>query len=980
MKGRFRRRSWIAGAVLLSVLALLAAGLARFRKPAEPDSKVLINAGTALQQNRPSEALQLALGYMRQVPQSAAARYIAAQAAERMGSKKEALQLLEGMSQADGSDAAVEGAIMAGNLYVEQGRTKDAEARYRHALSHRPNDVAANRKLAFLLTVEGRRWESRPYLLELVSQQRHNVEELQILGMLWSDYEHSRELERVRQEQPDEPLPLLGLARLAANKQQIPKARGMLQEVIKAYPDLVEAHAWLGWTLVQDPEGAATLGSWEAALPANASDHPMVWLVRGLGAEHLGQREAAIRCFGEALRRDPNYEVAAYQLSRTLAAIGQVDAASAVGERAKLLYELVTILKDAHQQAKADTRTCQKLAESMKSLGRIREAWAWYLLIVAVDPKQTWASAEAESLQGRLKEGPYLSLAEALPELTLDLSQYPLPQWPAPQPRVAVRKQAGVSPVRFVDSAASAGIDFTYYSGYEPGKGNVLGINGGGVGVLDYDGDLWPDLYFTQGADWPVDPAASAHRDCLYRNLGNGMFEDVTQQACLGDNSYSHGVAAGDFDNDGHPDLYLANCGVNRLYRNNGDGTFSDISSRAGITSNDWTASCLVADLNGDSLPDLFDVNYLGGDALTRRCPSGPCGPHLFPGQQDRLLLNGGDGTFRDVTSIAGINAKNGKGLGVVTADFALAGRLSLFVANDVTPNFYYENVTPPGEPVPRFAENGVLAGLAYDGNGVAMAGMGAAADDATGDGSIDLFVTNFYSESNTFYLAEAAGKTYSDRTAEFGLREGSLQMLGFGTQFLDGELDGWPDLIITNGHVHDRVTEGIPLRMRPQYFQNLAGKAFAELPAESLGPFFAKQYLGRGLARLDWNRDGREDVAISHIGSPAALLTNQTTPSGHYLALQLRGTMGSRDAIGAVARLKVGERTLTRQLTAGDGYQASNQRQLVFGLGSADHIDHLEIRWLNGTRQTFADVSVDAEYIALEGRDSLVRLPSRLH
>jgi hypothetical protein len=347
----------------------------------------------------------------------------------------------------------------------------------------------------------------------------------------------------------------------------------------------------------------------------------------------------------------------------------------------------------------------------------------------------------------------------------------------------------------------------------------------------------------------------------------------------------------------------------------------------------------------------------------------------LFPATDDRLLLNWGDGTFRDVTRAAGITGKNGKGLGIVAADFAASGRLSLFVANDGTPNFFYDNVTSPGEPIPRFAENGVLSGLAFDRAGAFQACMGVAADDATGDGLLELFVTNFYNESNTLYVPEVSGRFYSDQTAEFGLRDGSLRMLGFGTQFIDGDLDGWPDLIITNGHVQEPSKAGIPFAMRAQYYRNLKGTAFEEVEAETLGPFFQQLRLGRGLARLDWNRDGRDDAVISHIASPAALLTNQTSPAGHFLALQLRGTNGSRDAIGTIVRVMSGGRTITRQLTAGDGYQASNQRQLIFGLGPAEKIDQVEIQWLGGGRQTFTDLSLDTEYIALEGRDSLVKL-----
>ncbi|MFN0017526.1 MAG: FG-GAP-like repeat-containing protein [Pirellulaceae bacterium] len=943
-----------------------------------PDPKILEEARRALDQRRPADALQLATNYLRKAPQSVTARLYAAKAAESLGQREQALEFLQPIPAEDSSEEATQAAQLAGKLYLAQGRAWTAEQSYRRVVQHRPRDVDANRQMVVLLTIEGRRWESRPFLLELVSQQQDTLEELIVLGDIWPDYEFRAELDRLRNAQPRDPLPYLGLARMAAHKQETIEARLMLQRVIAEYPDLVEAHAWLGWTLVQDREGPVALGKWEKELPVAAADHPMIWLVRGMGAEHLGQREAAARCFGEALRLDPNYDLAASRLSHALSAVGQTEAAKVVGRRSDLLLELAARLKLIYSEKQHDVETFRLIARKMESLGRLREAWAWYQLVAAQDPKQAETVADAERLQDRLKSGPFLSLAEAQPDLKLDVARYPLPKWPdADRPAVAYVRSGSSASIRFVDSAAATGIDFTYFNGDLPGQPRVLGDVGGGVGILDYDGDSWPDIYFTQGADWPIHAASTMHRDRLFRNLGNGKFEDVTEFAGLGDNTYSHGVSIGDFDNDGFPDLYLGNCGMNRLYHNNGDGTFTDNSSRAGIVSNDWTTSCLIADLSGDGWPDLFDVNYLGGDALTRSCAPRECGPYLFPGQQDRLLLSNGDGTFSDVTGSAGIQGKDGKGLGIVAADFAAAGRLSLFIANDTTPNFFYENVAPSGKTAPLFSENGIPSGLAHDRNGFAQACMGVAADDANGDGFLELFVTNFYNESNTFYLPEIPGKSYSDQTAEFGLREGSLQMLGFGTQFIDGELDGWPDLILTNGHVHHRPKEGIPYEMRPQYYQNLAGKSFEELLPESLGQFFSQKRLGRGLARIDWNRDGREDVVISHIDSPAALLTNQTTPCGHFLVLQLRGVQGSRDAIGTICELQAGQRKLTRQLTAGDGYLASNQRQLVFGIGEATHIDKLSIRWPGGATQTYTNLAVDAEYIAIEGREALVtRVP----
>lgn len=976
-KGRGTRRNWFFA--LAAVLAVvLAIALVLWMRALPPSPKLLEEARLALVQQRDADALRLATSYLARAPESVAARFYAAESAHRLGRSDEALKFLEHILPEDASEQAIEAFILAANIHFLQGHAWEAEQRYRQALKHRPRDVYLNRQMSFLLTVEGRRWESRPHLLELVSQRQNTLEELILLGDIWPDYALAAELQRFRKASPHDPLPLLGLARTAARHQETASALEMLRQVVKRYPHLVEAHAWLGWTLLQSAEGTAELASWEAQLPAGAADHPMIWLVRGMGAEQTEQREAAVRCFWEAFSRDPNYELAAYQLSRALTAIKEDDNADLLRERTEQLYKLAALLKRVHSdrddlaRLSGGVASLAEVAEMLESLGRTTEARAWYDVIAAADPTMTWAQAEAERLAAETAR----PMADGDAPLQLDFSGYPLPEWPqSSQAAAAGPLNSAAAAVRFVDSAAACGIEFTYFNGDVADDARLLGTTGGGVAVLDYDGDSWPDLYFTQGCSWPIDPAKPPLHDRLFRNSGNGRFEDVTQAAGLGDLGFSQGAAIGDFNNDGHPDIYLANVGANRLYVNNGDGTFTDIAPEAGITSDDWTTSCLIADLNGDALPDLYDVNYVGGDALTRRCQSGPCPPHLFPAQDDRLLLNWGDGTFRDVTRQAGIRGERGKGLGIVAADFDASGRLSLFIANDGTPNFFYRNETAPGNAVPRFAENGVKSGLAFDRAGSFQACMGVAADDANGDGFLELFVTNFYNESNTLYVPEVPGEFYSDRTIELGLRDGSLQMLGFGTQFIDGELDGWPDLILTNGHVQDLSKQGVPYRMRAQYYRNLGGEHFTELNPESLGPFFQEGRLGRGLARLDWNRDGREDVAISHTGSPAALLTNQTNPTGHFLAIQLRGVTSSRDAIGASVRAEAGGRTLVRQLTGGDGYQASNQRQLVFGLGNATQIDRLEIRWPSGITQIFSNVAADTEYLAVESADSLVRL-----
>jgi hypothetical protein len=251
---------------------------------------------------------------------------------------------------------------------------------------------------------------------------------------------------------------------------------------------------------------------------------------------------------------------------------------------------------------------------------------------------------------------------------------------------------------------------------------------------------------------------------------------------------------------------------------------------------------------------------------------------------------------------------------------------------------------------------------------------MGVAAGDSNGDGWLDLFVTNFYHESNTLYRQIAPGQ-FADMTRAAKLRDPGFDMLGFGTQFLDADLDGWEDLVVTNGHIDDLTSIGEPYKMPAQVHRNLGSGVFVDVPARKLGPFFEEFHLGRGLARLDWNRDGREEFAVSHMGERAGLLLNSSDSAGHFLAIRLVGTRLSRDPIGTSVEIKLANRTIVKQLTGGDGYQASNERQLVFGLGNSEFVDALTIRWPGGTSQNWSNVPADQHLIVIEGSPKPLRI-----
>jgi hypothetical protein len=356
--------------------------------------------------------------------------------------------------------------------------------------------------------------------------------------------------------------------------------------------------------------------------------------------------------------------------------------------------------------------------------------------------------------------------------------------------------------------------------------------------------------------------------------------------------------------------------------------------------------------------------------------------------------LNLGDGTFQDISKEAGIDTPDGKGLGVIAWDFEGNGRLGIFVANDTTPNFLFINQGLSDRGVPLFREEALVRGIALDSDGNALASMGVAAGDANGDGRIDLFITTFFGESKTLYC-QRDDRFFEDLTRPFELRNAGFWMLGFGCQFADLNGDGWEDLIATNGHVDQASVKGSPDRMPPQVFQNLGCKRFTEVPAKQLGAFFEGRYLGRGMAILDWNGDGRTDVGISHLHAPFALLTNQTDMTSRQLVVKLVGKSGCREPTGAVIRLTglsgesatsteyqsqevVTSKTpinLTRLLVAGDGFLVTNERRVHFAVPADCREVELEVSWPGGQTELWQHVQCDQEVLLIEGRRSPVSL-----
>lgn len=518
---------------------------------------------------------------------------------------------------------------------------------------------------------------------------------------------------------------------------------------------------------------------------------------------------------------------------------------------------------------------------------------------------------------------------------------------------------------RFVDVAANCGPEFRHSSPLSEQRHIHLTM-GSGVGWIDYDRDSWPDVYFGQGRPWSGSEGESrvGPVDQLFCQRG-GLFIDITDASRIQNAEYAMGVAVGDFDNDGFPDLFVSNFGQNLLLQNNGDGTFTDRTADAGVGQTGYGAGCTWVDLDGDGCLDLYVADYVhidrsdytvceeegAGRRLAIACP-----PWSYPPEPDRVYRNPGEGRFEDVTADWGFGAAPpGPGLGVAAADFDGDGDQDVYVANDATPNMLWINNGGRS-----FTESGLISGTALNRSGQREAGMGVAVGDVDGDGRFDLFVTNYFAESNTLYR-NLGSALFTDVTDEIGLAAPSRTRLGFGTVLFDVDNDSSLDLFVANGHVHDRLMElgrDIPYGQPAQLLLK-KGRRFTDVSGTA-GAYFLSPRVGRGCAAADFNHDGKPDLVVQHLNGPAALLENRTVTENPSVAIELIGTRSSRDAIGAVVEVATSQGILTRLREGSTSYLSSNEGVLHVGLGQARDIASITVRWPGGRHEVWRDIEFE--------------------
>ena len=540
----------------------------------------------------------------------------------------------------------------------------------------------------------------------------------------------------------------------------------------------------------------------------------------------------------------------------------------------------------------------------------------------------------------------------------------------------AMEAQAGANSLgfRLTDVTTQAGIHFLHNSGAFGGK-FLPETLGSGCAFLDYDGDGWQDILLINGADWPGHKKSRTTLR-LYHNNGNGTFTDVTSRAGLDVELYGMGVAVGDYNNDGFPDILITCVGQNRLFRNTGKGNFVDVTNSAGLGKREaFSTSALWFDYDRDGLLDLFVCNYVKWSPETDVFCSldgkhkSYCTPEAYRGATCWLFHNRGNGTFEDVTASSGIFDSSSKSLGVALFDENHDGWPDLLVANDTQPNKLYRNQHDG-----TFKDSAVEAGIAFSSEGKARAGMGIDVADFDNSGEPGVGITNFDNEMIGLY--RLSGKSFEDIAPQSGVGMASRNSLGFGCSFLDVNLDGWLDFAVANGHIDETVRNirgNVGYAQPPQLFLNNGKGSFRDVAAD-VGGGFDQPKVGRGLAYGDFDRDGDLDLLITTNNGPAYLYRNDQLSGNRSIRFHLRGTKSNRDAIGAVVRVFAGGLTQTRMVKGGSSYLSQSELPVTFGLEKHDRIDRVVIDWPSGQNQEFKNLSSGRAYECIEGKSIVPR------
>lgn len=951
--------------------------------PAELEERV----GDLVEEARYAEAEELNRSLLLMSPDSPALLFLAARIAHGKGEDDVAISYLQTIPP-DHPDAGLPALGQLADWLQEAGRMEEAEAKYKEMIRRFGDLAPVHRRLANLLNSQGRRVEATRHVEALI--RLGDVTEKELLSMTtlsvpYHDDDPGALLGHLANDSRGETLSLKDLARAKQLMVQdkLVESEQLIQELRAAFPDSSSVAAFEGrvYEALQSDED---LAKWSASLPVDIEKEAEYWTAIGQWSLRLKRPAAAIRAFGEAVQIDPTDRVAYLRMAEALAMEGEMEAAGRVLKRKKSLDEAWQMAMNVGLNRETRRHDLETLVDRLEKLGRHWEAVSWRTILAFEEGRLQETMPELVDARQQLKEN-----LPSPPDLLcgIDLQRWPLPSTTAmladtvsdvPVSMRSSDQHAAPIPIRMLDVAPQLGVNFQFrnHPDSDPSHLRMSQVNGGGIAVIDFDLDGWSDLYFCDAGGAANDPSGSGPNQ-LFRNLNGWTTQNVSAASGSDDRSYAQGATTADINQDGFADLLIANIGTNVLCINNGDGTFST-QSIAG--SDGWTSSIVCGDLDGDAFPEMVEINYIDDEtAFETKCwgEGFDCSPRIFAPAKNRFLKRMVNGEWREWPRVDADHQEPNYAFAGIIANFDRQVGNDLFVSNDTTSNHFWVSQLD-GDGAVEWKEQAVLRGCASGDNAETQGCMGIAGGDFDRDGTLDLFVTNYYAQPNNLFLQRTPG-FFSDMASQLGLSDGGREMVGFGTQASDLNRDGWLDLTVVNGHVFEPAQNGtpdIPFRMLPQLFRGgSSGFVMQAAPAIESDParspsFWQTPRIARTLVRLDFNRDGRPDLVANSLDAPVSVLENRTE-SQRWLRVDLVGTESERDAVGAEVVVVCGNERWHAWMTNAT-YMGANENTVDIGIGAHQRIDQLQIDWPSGNRQSFEDIPADSHCLIVESQNAI--------
>lgn len=922
----------------------------------QESSSLLAEAKRHLDDGDGEKASELVRQVLVEQPEHIKARTLLAKVEASQGNLDSAVNILDEIAAASPNHQA-SASTLAANMLSDAGDLLGAVNRHQQILDVRPNHVGSRRAAAKICNRLGMRFDANEHVRALLSLAPVELADLyRLLDPTEVDHESAA-------------APSLAKAIQLMQENRFPAAiKEIEKNPLAEYP----AAMCLKGLAISQIGDAQQFALWYSQREPIWERYPDHWIAVGNWLSRAGDHQQAATAYGFAVDREPFHRMALQRLGQSLAAIENDELAKRVTERAALVKDLVELAGDVLRSPERSPQPYGILSSELVGAGATLQAFAWEFNGVAIfqaseatkNNHATGLSQLIESLDSSSERSRLLCgfvPSNQKPELELNI-EHPTE---GSIDRKASPPRTNVQP-DFWDVANSVGLEFQYRNADPVVEKHFLlhQALGAGIACCDYDLDGRVDVYAAQGGCNP--PAAnSTFPNQLFRNTGQ-RFDEVTASSGSGDRGYSMGVTSGDWNQDGLPDLVVGNMSTNSLLINQGDGTFVKVKLDGDWQKETYTTGLAIADINGDHLPELTEVNYVEDPAIfdpiqffpdgsPRRLP----GPNQFPAAADRIFVNTGDGKVQTTMTTESANAERAMGLLIGNLDRSPGNEL--FVTNDQGVNQLWIGVPA--------RDAAAIKGVAVGVSGLPLASMGIAAADFDGNGFPDLHVTNFDDELSNHYL-QRRDLTFDDRIVAVGLDQQSQGFLGFGTQSIDFDNNGVPDLCVGNGHIED-FRPKFEFAMPTQFFV-ADGEAFQRTDFADGDSYWKQNHLSRAMVKLDWNRDGRVDLIVGDLLQPLALLENRSTNTGHWTQVQLVGTVCERDAVGASLELRCGEFTTHHFVFTGDGYMCKNQSLLFAGVGSNESVDEMLVRWPNGREQRWSNVKVDQQILLIEGQDSL--------